>query len=103
MPTCSRCLEKKPLDAFSDAQLVSGKRKCLQCSNPRLHERKVAEGLAGRPLVGVLVVGQLVEGAAGTLVRIGAVQLLVARTRQLKHEQHVAEEAVPLDGPCGAS
>ncbi|EOD18276.1 hypothetical protein EMIHUDRAFT_461394 [Emiliania huxleyi CCMP1516] len=50
MPTCSRCLEKKPLDAFSDAQLVSGKRKCLQCSNPRLHERKVAEGLAGRPL-----------------------------------------------------
>lgn len=50
MPTCLRCLEKKPLDAFSDAQLVSGKRKCLQCSNPRLHERKVAEGLAGRPL-----------------------------------------------------
>lgn len=41
MPACSRCLEVRPIEEFSDAQLY-GKRKCLRCSNPRLHAKKVA-------------------------------------------------------------
>ena len=45
MPTCKQCLESKPLEEFSDAQLLSGKNKCLRCSNPRLYSKKCAEGL----------------------------------------------------------
>ena len=50
MPACTRCLEVKPIEAFSDAQLCSGRHKCLMCSNPRLHEKKRAEGLEQQPL-----------------------------------------------------
>lgn len=38
------------MEAFSDAQLCSGKNKCLLCSNPRLHEQKRVEGLEQQPL-----------------------------------------------------
>ena len=50
MPACTRCLAVKPIEAFSDAQLCSGKNKCLMCSNLRLHEQKRAEGLEQQPL-----------------------------------------------------
>ena len=49
MPECTLCGVVKPLEAFSDAQLL-GKLRCLSCSNPRLHLQKCAEGLEQRPL-----------------------------------------------------
>lgn len=50
MPKCLRCHEVKPMDDFSDAQLLSGRGKCLQCSNPRLHARRCDAGLSDWPL-----------------------------------------------------
>ena len=49
MPTCTCCLVVKAIDQFADAQLV-GKGKCLQCSNPRLAAKMLAEGLEQQPL-----------------------------------------------------
>ena len=49
MPRCTACHESKPLHDFSDAQLL-GRGKCLRCSNPRLHAKRLADGLDGQPL-----------------------------------------------------
>ena len=49
MPECTSCRTVKPLDDFSEAQLC-GKRKCLQCSNPRLYARRLAARLDHQPL-----------------------------------------------------
>lgn len=38
------------MEDFSDAQLFSGRGKCLQCSNPRLHARRCGAGLSDQPL-----------------------------------------------------
>ena len=58
MPTCTACSAKLPLHDFSDAQL-SGRGKCLRCSNPRLHALKLAEGLEGEALTAGLTTAAL--------------------------------------------